>query len=382
MSYFSVREGATAVQAPRHAGALQERLAESHYLIKLNRRHSRIFVRQQLQRVFHRAQHPTEIVVLKCSDGRPYFARWTRTPMGIIQPYRNIGGVFDLLAWPQFTESILGWYQYARRMGRKCLVLATDHYSRGDTKRGCAGHYHDDVKAFAQAEKLTDQFLEVFKDRKELYPVHCSMETDLEALVLNGKNGERVDLAGVTDMSIKAIGQMLRDLYPDMCWAMINDFAPLVKGNIEHIAEVRADQNRNPAIDAQHREWVLGFGRGFDWLHEGNAALIVGPFDPNRREVLAKAAKLAYGNFLDGRTGGREIVIHCSAFFRDGWKEVEPKLKAAEVLTKQKEVLEVIEESVPELLEHSQVLTTVVDMNTRKFHPVLTCDRARKVLVA
>ena len=56
-----------------------------------------------LARELHRARHPTAIAVLKCMDGRINIPIATNTPPGIIQPFRNLGGFFDL-GWPHLGE--------------------------------------------------------------------------------------------------------------------------------------------------------------------------------------------------------------------------------------------------------------------------------------
>jgi hypothetical protein len=47
---------------------------------------------------------------------------------------------------------------------------------------------------------------------------------------------------------------------------ILHDLVPLVKGNIEHVTEVRA-LHRNLELDTVHREWMVCIGRGFDFLH-------------------------------------------------------------------------------------------------------------------
>ncbi|MDX9707578.1 MAG: hypothetical protein RBT86_08365, partial [Azospira sp.] len=49
-----------------------------------------------LARERYLARHPTAIAVLKCMDGRINIPVATQTPLGIIQPFRNLGGIFDL----------------------------------------------------------------------------------------------------------------------------------------------------------------------------------------------------------------------------------------------------------------------------------------------
>ena len=61
-----------------------------------------------LARELHRARHPTAIAVLKCMDGRINIPIATNTPPGIIQPFRNLGGFFDL-GWPHLGEVLAGF---------------------------------------------------------------------------------------------------------------------------------------------------------------------------------------------------------------------------------------------------------------------------------
>jgi hypothetical protein len=61
----------------------------------------------------------------------------------------------------------------------------------------------------------------------------------------------------------------LRITYPDMPERVLHDLVPLVKGNIEHITEIRA-LHRNLDLDTVHREWIICIGRGFDFLHIPN----------------------------------------------------------------------------------------------------------------
>ena len=45
-------------------------------------------------------------------DGRLNLALMTETPPGIVQPFRNIGGKFDL-GWPYFGILMREWVDYA-----------------------------------------------------------------------------------------------------------------------------------------------------------------------------------------------------------------------------------------------------------------------------
>ena len=65
-------------------------------LLDLSRQHAERFCSPDawLARQRYLAQHPTSIVVMKCMDGRIHIPHATRTPLGIITPFRNLGGYF------------------------------------------------------------------------------------------------------------------------------------------------------------------------------------------------------------------------------------------------------------------------------------------------
>src|SRR3989338_5682408 len=132
------------------------------YLLALNKCHSTLFVNSARERKHYRAIHKTEIGALKCMDGRIHLPTMTKSPLGIIQPWRNLGGRFDL-GWPNFQSSIANWVSYAVDHGRDCLLLVTYHFSRGDTHRGCRGFNYDKVLAQHETAQLVDQFDHVYK---------------------------------------------------------------------------------------------------------------------------------------------------------------------------------------------------------------------------
>ena len=90
----------------------------------------------------HRARHPTAIAVLKCMDGRINIPIATNTPPGIIQPFRNLGGFFDL-GWPHLGEVIEHYVHDRVRSGQRVLMFITYHFSRGEPHRCCAGFNSD-----------------------------------------------------------------------------------------------------------------------------------------------------------------------------------------------------------------------------------------------
>ena len=120
------------------------------WLFDLARRHSAAFGSPEscLARERYLAHHPTAITAMKCMDGRINLPVATRTPLGIIQPFRNLGGMFDL-GWPHLGEVLASHVHRMVASGRRVLMLITYHFSRGDPSRGCAGFDFDTDAAIA-----------------------------------------------------------------------------------------------------------------------------------------------------------------------------------------------------------------------------------------
>jgi hypothetical protein len=66
----------------------------------------------------HMAEHPSAIAALKCMDGHINLSVDTHTPSGIIQPFHNLGGMFDL-GWPHLGE-VLANYVHTAGSGYCC----------------------------------------------------------------------------------------------------------------------------------------------------------------------------------------------------------------------------------------------------------------------
>ena len=114
--------------------------ARVEWLLELARKHSASYCSPEtfLARERYLAEHPTAIVVLKCMDGRINIPVATNTPPGIIQPIRNLGGMFNL-GWPHLGEVLANHVHERVSTGRRVLMLITYHFSKGDKHRGCAG---------------------------------------------------------------------------------------------------------------------------------------------------------------------------------------------------------------------------------------------------
>lgn len=133
------------------------------FLLDLNNKKSKQYISSEavLARKLYRAQHPTAVCALKCMDGRLNFSVMTKIQPGIVTPWRNLGGRFDL-GWPYFSHLMLDWVDRNVGEGRNCLILITYHFSKGDIHRGCRGFNYDVEASKEYIFNLKDQFDNVF----------------------------------------------------------------------------------------------------------------------------------------------------------------------------------------------------------------------------
>lgn len=358
-----------------HDKPLAERM---EWLFELARRHAEEFVspETQLARTRYLAEHPTAIMALKCMDGRINIAIATRTPKGIVQPFRNLGGRFDL-GWPHLGEVLAEYVQDVVRSGRRVLALLTYHFSKGDPARGCAGFGYDTEAARAHVFAIRRQFEQVFgRGHGTVYPLVCGFETDEEALVLHAAGDGEADGGATLDLATldaaeddaataAQLRQRLVQLFPDMPEQVRHDLVPLVAGNLAHIAEVR---QRPRALDAtqrdiEHREWMICLGRGFDFLHTPNQALIIGPYSPDLADPVRKAAAIIEANMAGGRIPADGFLLLASSPYLDaGMDRARAELKARFLSAF---AAGVIAEAHPALARGMRRRTAVLDWRTR-----------------
>ena len=146
------------------------------------------------------------------------------------------------------------------------------------------------------------------------------IETDEDALTLHGERGAAIDLAaieagdrekgGVEDRLCHALRSTFREMPADI----MRDLLPLVIGNLRHIGEVRRAER---SLDIQHHEWILCVGRGFDFLHIPNTALIVGPYSPNIDDPIVKAARIIQSNMEAGRIPDDGMILLASCPYEE-----------------------------------------------------------------
>ena len=343
---------------------IAERIA---WLFELARRHGEAFRSPDawLARQRYLAEHPTAIAVMKCMDGRINIPVATRMPAGIVMPFRNLGGMFDL-GWPHLGEVVAHHIERMVGDGRRILFLITYHWSRGNPKRGCAGFGYDTAAAIAHTQQIRRQMEHIFgRGHATVYPLVCGFETDEEALAIHGSDGAVLDLAGLSADDLATLEPRLATLLPDMPAQMRADLLPLLAGNLAHIADIRAQiARRERQLDIEHREWTICIGRGFDFLHTPNQALIIGPYSPDLAEPVRKAAGIIKSNMQAGRIPDDGFLLFASVPYDEiGVDRARAELKARFL---SRFAANVIAEDFPELATRMTQRTAVLDWHARQ----------------
>ncbi|WP_028669721.1 carboxysome shell carbonic anhydrase domain-containg protein [Saccharospirillum impatiens] len=296
-----------------HTRPIQDRI---DWLLDLSRIHSKRFCdpENHLARQRYQAEHSTEIVALKCMDGRIHLPYATQTPMGIIRPFRNLGGIFDL-GWPYLGDLLADLVGETVSQGRRVLVIITYHFSKGDSARGCAGFDCDQAAALAHAQQIKQQVETIFgAGHQTVYPLVCGFETDEDALTLHHENGVYLDLSTLVNQAREQVKSDIESVFSDMPDQIRHDLMPLVEGNLRHIVEIRKSRRE---LAVEHREWILCVGRGFDFLHVPNIALIIGPYSPDLSHPIQKAAAIIQSNMDKGRVPDDGFLLLCSAPYQE-----------------------------------------------------------------
>ena len=337
-------------------------------LFDLAKRHGEAFAGSEasLAREHYLAQHPTAVLVLKCMDGRINLSVATQTPAGILMPFRNLGGMFDL-GWPHLGEVLHHQVMKMVHQGRRVLLLITYHFSRGDPLRGCAGFQYDRAASMQHAWQIQNQVERIFgTDHQTVYPVVCGFETDEDALLIHGPRGaDPLDIASLPDLDPVGLRARLATLLPDMPLVMQQDFLPLLEGNRAHVSKIRELNARQArTLDIEHREWVICLGRGFDWLHTPNLALIIGPYSPDLAHPIQTAAGIIESNMATGRIPDDGFLLLASVPFEDvGADRARAEVKAQFLSSFAAQTIEKVR---PELAKKMSVCTAVLDWRVRR----------------
>lgn len=353
-----------------HDRPLNERI---DWLLTLSREHSETFCSPSawLARERYLAAHPTRIVVMKCMDGRIHIPHATRTPLGIIRPFRNLGGIFHL-GWPYLGEMLSDAVVEAARAGHGVLMLITYHFSRGERSRGCAGFGCDSDAAFAHAREIQAQAEQLFgRDHRHVYPLVCGFETDSDALIVHGDDGDMLDIGDLEAHQTTSLERRISTLCPDMPADIRRDLLPLLEGNLAHVDDLRGVSRE---LDIEHREWVICIGRGFDFLHVPNTALIVGPYSPDLSEPIGTAASIIDANMRVGRIPDDGFMLLASTPYHDtGVDRARAELKSRFLSDF---AAQVIQREHPALAERMVRHTAILHWPTRRLSVLDTHDWA------
>jgi hypothetical protein len=331
------------------------------WVFDMARRHSAEFCSPEafLARERYLALHPTAIAVMKCMDGRINIPVATNTPAGIIQPFRNLGGMFDM-GWPHLGEVLAQYVQRMAKSGRRVLILITYHFSRGDVHRGCSGFDCDTDAAIAHTRQIQSQMEAIFGAAHDsVYPLICGFETDEDALLLHSPDGQILDLSG--DIPADKLSAELSLRFNDMPREMRNDLLQLLVGNLAHIKELRQERR---SLVVEHREWMICLGRGFDFLHTPNLALIVGPYSPNLSDPIRKAAAIIESNMAAGRIPDDGFLLLASVPYDEIGVDQARAVMKSNFLARF--ATEVIEREFPDLAGKMIRHTAVLDWNSRR----------------
>jgi len=318
-----------------------------------------------LARQRYMAQHPTAVAALKCMDGRINLSVATQTPAGILMPFRNLGGMFNL-GWPHLGDVLTHYVQGMVQIGHRVLLLITYHWSKGDVKRGCAGFNYNRQASMERAWGIRDQVSHLFgQAHQTVYPLVCGFETDLESLLLHSPQGATLDMADLTPADSPELAPRLATLLPDLPAPIRADLLPLLKGNLAHVEHIRvlsAQRERQLAIE--HREWVICLGRGFDFLHTPNMALIVGPYSPDLAHPIRTAAGIIESNMRSDRIPDDGFLLLASVPYEAmGVERAGAELKARFM---GRFAADVIREAYPELAQRMHSRVAVLDWAARR----------------
>lgn len=355
-----------------HQQSISDRI---DWLLDLATRHGEAYRSPEatLARKRYLSRHTTAMVALKCMDGRINIPVATQTPTGIVMPFRNLGGMFDL-GWPHLGEVLQHHIMSMIGQGRRVVLLITYHYSKGDPNRGCAGFNYNKQASLDHTWEIREQVSHIFGHLHDsVYPLVCGFETDEDAITLHATpEGPMLDLASCVGLAADDVLAKLSALLPDMASAMREDLLPLLMGNIEHLAKVREQNARHERLlDIEHREWMICLGRGFDWLHTPNLALIIGPYSPNLAHPIRTAADIIAGNMSAGRIPDDGFLLLASVpFDAIGVDRARAELKAKFLANF---AARVIGEYSPDLAKTMHARTAVLDWHSRRLE--LLSDR-------
>ncbi len=336
------------------------------YILDLNHARSDEFCSPKAQDQLHyyKKHHPTHILAFKCMDGRINLPLLTGLPDGVFQPFRNIGGKFDLGA-PLLNDIVVRARRDAVSAGSRMLALCTYHFSAGDNHRGCAGHNYNTTMAMDGAMKLKKQFEAMFGEQNDVVAaIVIGIETDEDALIFHGSEDTVMRISDSLDDDEEAILAGLRQLYPWMRRDMLDDLLPIALGNRDHVAAIRCQ--KRPVAELVHGENIIAVGRAFGWMHLPNKALIIGPYDYDWGAAVRVAGGIVAENLDQGCVNRQDgaLLLVLTPFLHNSERDAAAEKSRYIARVSQA----VLAQAYPDMTLHT--LVGVTDMHTMRIHEI------------
>lgn len=347
---------------PEYARSIPDKLHEDivDTVLRINGAMVTLYRDDEPRRKKLREEHPTVLAAGKCMDGRVNLALAAGYPLGVITPYRSLGGGFTL-DQPFYAAQLKALVERARAEGRQVAYLSAYHYSSTQPALGCKGFSFDTGKARAHIERLAGQISSIWAPHCQAMAV--GLETDREELVFHGKHDIRssqfFDRAGNADLDY--IATELRRAFPAMSRQMAFDLAALLHGNVLRTRELT--ERPKPPIDLDHRERIMAVGRGFDYLTYvlPNGVIVVNDY-MGMIEAIGKQAGILLEN-LQRNPQASGLLMVCIPFDDPD----SPDYRLAKIASEELygRVLGLLRGTHPELLDLQQVKHLVVVKHTR-----------------
>lgn len=297
-------------------------------LFDINRQYSESYLKDIKLLSAYKAQHPTQIIVFKCSDGRLLVSRFAQMPLGFLETFRNLGGKFNwgwnalkksfkalvrdgyidflecvkaqsideqlrlLVNRQNFLDSLqLPKHELLGQAEFSTLAIVTYHYSEGDNaSRGCKASEFNIEESIKDAKGFRMNIQKAHEGSlHKVFAILFGLETDEDCFVLHGENGQKRNLGEYSEKVTDAeLFKLIWELYPSMPLQMKLDLLPVLRGNINHVAEIR--RSARPIEEMTHGEWILGIceSRPAQSITVPNTAVLVGLLNP----VLSKVIKI------------------------------------------------------------------------------------------
>lgn len=262
-------------------------------------------------------EHPSPILVTACIDGRVNLAHAMQSPPGLMKFLRNIGPQLTMRRM-DFASHVDSHISAAAALGQGSLIMVTYHFSGSHTHLGCAAYGCDTELARQDCFQVAEHIRQTYVSHAfPVYPLVCGFDTDTEALIIHGADGRSLALSD-PELDADGISLGLHELHPHLPENLAQDFLPLLEGNANHAAELRATER---GIALEHCEWAICVGNGFEFIRTPNVAMVIGPYSPDMGKPVSTAARVVARNMQKGRIPDDGALLLSCCLYNDGLVE-------------------------------------------------------------